>query len=65
MIMHIILYFRHILVEDCCFCPNCKFPANASYLRKILESENACPMCNTALDLNDVSLVIFYLFGKY
>ena len=48
---------RHIVVDDCCFCPNCKFPSNSSYMRKILESENACPMCNIALDLNDVQLV--------
>ncbi len=48
------LMLRHIVKEECTFCPNCSFPAIADMLRRSLEIEPTCPMCGVEMSLDDV-----------
>ncbi|KAG7198199.1 hypothetical protein KM043_005609 [Ampulex compressa] len=45
---------RHIIEEDFTVCPQCDFPAIKSEFLRIIESEEACPMCTEKLDVNTI-----------
>ncbi|CAK84014.1 unnamed protein product (macronuclear) [Paramecium tetraurelia] len=52
---------KHIVAEQCCFCPECKFPANIQYFKRILEIEPICPLCQKQIrsqDLKEVSIMV-------
>ena len=50
---------RHVVSEGCTFCPHCDFPAITEMLRKSLEIEAKCPMCNEDLDPSQVEEVSY------
>ncbi|CAD8104509.1 unnamed protein product [Paramecium primaurelia] len=45
---------KHIVAEQCCLCPECKFPANIQYFRRILEIEPICPLCQKQIRPQDL-----------
>lgn len=45
---------RHIVANQTCLCPECKFPADIHFFRKSLQIENTCPMCSKEINPNDL-----------
>ena len=48
------------MAEDLCTCNNCKFPANYSYMKKMLNTEGiekTCPMCNVDVTIDDFTFL--------
>ena len=46
--------------EDLAVCNSCKFPANHSYMKKMLNTdgiEKTCPMCNIDVSINDYTFL--------
>ncbi|KAK9743679.1 WD domain, G-beta repeat [Popillia japonica] len=41
---------RHIVKDDLTVCPECNFPAILSEFKRMLESQDVCPMCAEKLD---------------
>ncbi|CAD8171970.1 unnamed protein product [Paramecium pentaurelia] len=48
---------KHIVAEQCCLCPECKFPANIQYFKRILEIEPICPLCQKQIRPQDLKEV--------
>ncbi|EAR82687.2 WD40 repeat protein (macronuclear) [Tetrahymena thermophila SB210] len=47
----------HVIADQLCFCPSCRFPANINYFIKYAESEEGrCPMCSVQINLNEVKV---------
>uniref|UniRef100_A0A1X7TJR9 Uncharacterized protein n=1 Tax=Amphimedon queenslandica TaxID=400682 RepID=A0A1X7TJR9_AMPQE len=45
----------HLMVADnCCECPSCHFPALYSKFKKLLESENTCPLCSAEISSKSI-----------
>lgn len=37
---------KHMIISDWSCCPQCKMSCNYSEMKKVLEAEPLCPMCN-------------------
>jgi len=40
---------KHLVLQDFSKCPNCKMPCNYTEMKRILETEPACPMCSAEI----------------
>ncbi|KRX03337.1 hypothetical protein PPERSA_05695 [Pseudocohnilembus persalinus] len=48
---------KHIVLEWLTFCPECQFPANINYFKKVLQVDPTCPMCEKLVDSNQLTEV--------
>eukprot|EP01063_Lacrimia_lanifica_P024005 TRINITY_DN3196_c0_g2_i1.p1 TRINITY_DN3196_c0_g2~~TRINITY_DN3196_c0_g2_i1.p1 ORF type:complete len:1456 (+),score=570.56 TRINITY_DN3196_c0_g2_i1:76-4443(+) len=45
---------QHMLLDDWCVCPSCKFPALYSAFSQLVRQDEPCPMCEERVSLGDV-----------
>jgi WD repeat-containing protein 19 len=48
---------KHMVKENCVFCKQCNFPANYEALTSAVSIEPNCPMCNLAIDTENIVIV--------
>jgi len=48
---------RHMVLDDWCFCPSCRFPALHSVFTNLARSGAPCPMCEQQIRVEDIRLV--------
>ncbi|XP_059483099.1 WD repeat-containing protein 19 [Neocloeon triangulifer] len=46
---------KHVIRDNFTLCPHCEFPAIASELTELLETESVCPMCGTEVEIAALS----------
>lgn len=47
---------KHMLIKEWSCCPSCKMPANYSELKRVLENEPVCPMCEQNVSPMSITL---------
>ncbi len=45
---------KHMILSEWSCCPSCKLPAIQKEMRRVLESEPVCPMCDTKVDVANI-----------